>query len=53
MAREPPLGAYLDTATPAEATLLENILDVEILHASKVLTEKVIASLHAKQAGVL
>jgi len=26
---------------------------VEILRASKVLTEKVIASLHAKQAGVL
>ena len=30
-----------------------NILGVEILKASKVLTEKVIASLHAKQAGVL
>ena len=30
-----------------------NILGVEILWASKVLTEKVIASLHAKQAGVL
>jgi uncharacterized protein YuzE len=30
-----------------------NILGVEILRASKVLTEKVIASLHAKQAGVL
>ena len=30
-----------------------NILGVEILRASKVLTAKVIASLHAKQAGVL
>ena len=30
-----------------------NILRVEILRASEVLTEKVIASLHAKQAGVL
>jgi uncharacterized protein YuzE len=30
-----------------------NILGVEILRASKVLTEKVIASLHVKQAGVL
>jgi uncharacterized protein YuzE len=30
-----------------------NILGVEILRASKVLTERVIASLHAKQAGVL
>jgi uncharacterized protein YuzE len=30
-----------------------NILGVEILRASKVLTEKIIASLHAKQAGVL
>jgi uncharacterized protein YuzE len=30
-----------------------NILGVEILRASKLLTEKVIASLHAKQAGVL
>jgi uncharacterized protein YuzE len=30
-----------------------NILGVEILRATKVLTEKVIASLHAKQAGVL
>jgi uncharacterized protein YuzE len=30
-----------------------DILGVEILRASKVLTEKVIASLHAKQAGVL
>jgi uncharacterized protein YuzE len=30
-----------------------NILGLEILRASKVLTEKVIASLHAKQAGVL
>jgi uncharacterized protein YuzE len=30
-----------------------DILSVEILRASKVLTEKVIASLHAKQAGVL
>jgi uncharacterized protein YuzE len=30
-----------------------NILGVEIIRASKVLTEKVIASLHAKQAGVL
>jgi uncharacterized protein YuzE len=30
-----------------------NILRVEVLRASKVLTEKVIASLHAKQAGVL
>ncbi len=30
-----------------------NILGVEILKVSKVLTEKVIASLHAKQAGVL
>jgi len=30
-----------------------NILGVEILRASKVLAEKVIASLHAKQAGVL
>jgi uncharacterized protein YuzE len=30
-----------------------NILGVEILRASKVLTEKVIASLHAKQAGVM
>ena len=30
-----------------------NILGVEIFGASKVLTEKVIASLHAKQAGVL
>jgi uncharacterized protein YuzE len=30
-----------------------NILGVEILRASKVLMEKVIASLHAKQAGVL
>jgi uncharacterized protein YuzE len=30
-----------------------NILGVEILRASKVLTGKVIASLHAKQAGVL
>jgi uncharacterized protein YuzE len=30
-----------------------NILGVEILQASKVLTEKVIASLHAKQARVL
>jgi uncharacterized protein YuzE len=30
-----------------------NILGVEILRASKVLTEKVIALLHAKQAGVL
>jgi uncharacterized protein YuzE len=29
-----------------------NILGVEILRASKVLTEKVIASLHAKWAGV-
>jgi uncharacterized protein YuzE len=31
----------------------ENILGVEIIRASKVLTEEVIASLHAKQAGVL
>jgi uncharacterized protein YuzE len=30
-----------------------NILGVEILRASKVLTGKVIAPLHAKQAGVL
>ena len=30
-----------------------NILGVEILRPSKVLTAKVIASLHAKQAGVL
>jgi uncharacterized protein YuzE len=30
-----------------------NILGVEILRASKTLTEKVIASLHAKQAGIL
>ncbi|MBI3302248.1 MAG: DUF2283 domain-containing protein [Deltaproteobacteria bacterium] len=30
-----------------------NILGVEILRASKVLTEKVIASIHAKQAGML
>jgi uncharacterized protein YuzE len=30
-----------------------NILGVEILRASKILTEKVIATLHAKQAGVL
>jgi uncharacterized protein YuzE len=30
-----------------------NILGVEILRASKILTEKAIASLHAKQAGVL
>ena len=30
-----------------------NILGIEILRASKVLTEKVIASLHARQAGVL
>jgi uncharacterized protein YuzE len=30
-----------------------NILGVEILRASKVLTEKVIASLHAREAGVL
>jgi uncharacterized protein YuzE len=30
-----------------------NILGVEILRASKALTEKAIASLHAKQAGVL
>ena len=30
-----------------------NILGVEILQVSKLLTEKVIASLHAKQAGVL
>ena len=30
-----------------------NILGIEILRASLVLTEKVIASLHAKQAGVL
>ena len=30
-----------------------NILGVEILRASEVLTEKVIASLHAKQAGVI
>jgi uncharacterized protein YuzE len=30
-----------------------NILSVEILRASKVLTEKVIVPLHAKQAGVL
>ena len=30
-----------------------NILGVEIIRASKVLSEKVIASLHAKQAGVL
>jgi uncharacterized protein YuzE len=30
-----------------------NILGVEILRASKVFTEQVIASLHAKQAGVL
>jgi uncharacterized protein YuzE len=30
-----------------------NILGVEILRASEVLMEKVIASLHAKQAGVL
>jgi uncharacterized protein YuzE len=30
-----------------------NILGVEILRASEVLTEKVIASLHAKQAGML
>ena len=30
-----------------------NILGVELLRASKVLTQKVIASLHAKQAGVL
>jgi uncharacterized protein YuzE len=30
-----------------------NILGAEILRASKVLTEKVIASLHAQQAGVL
>jgi hypothetical protein len=30
-----------------------NILGVETLRASKVLTEKVIASLHAKQAEVL
>ena len=29
-----------------------NILGVEILRASKVLTQNVIASLHAKQAGV-
>jgi uncharacterized protein YuzE len=30
-----------------------NILGVEILGASKVLTEKVITLLHAKQVGVL
>jgi uncharacterized protein YuzE len=30
-----------------------SILGVQILRASKVLPEKVIASLHAKQAGVL
>jgi uncharacterized protein YuzE len=30
-----------------------NLLGVAILRASKVLTEKVIASRHAKQAGVL
>ena len=30
-----------------------DILGVEILRASKVLTEQVIASLHTKQAGVL
>ena len=30
-----------------------DILGIEILRASKVPTEKVIASLHAKQAGVL
>jgi uncharacterized protein YuzE len=30
-----------------------NIRGVEILRASEVLTEKVIASLHAKQAGML
>jgi uncharacterized protein YuzE len=30
-----------------------NILGVEILQGSEVLTEKVIASLHAKQTGVL
>jgi len=30
-----------------------NILGVEILQASRVIPEKVIASLHAKQAGVL
>ena len=30
-----------------------DILGVEILHASEVLSTKVIASLHAKQAGVL
>lgn len=30
-----------------------NILGVEILRASTVLTERVIASLHAKQSGVL
>ena len=30
-----------------------NILGVEILRASKLFTEKVIATLHAKQAGVL
>jgi uncharacterized protein YuzE len=30
-----------------------NVLGVEILRASKVLTGKIIASLHAKQAGVL
>ena len=29
-----------------------DILGLEILHASKVLTESVISSLHAKQAGV-
>ncbi len=29
------------------------VVGVEVLHASKVLTNKVIASLHAHQAGVL
>lgn len=31
----------------------ENIVGVEILRASKVLADKVVASLHAKQVGVL
>jgi hypothetical protein len=46
-------GSIPGHGDPGRGPLLENILDVEILHASKVLTEKVIASLHAKQAGVL
>jgi uncharacterized protein YuzE len=37
----------------AEFSDVGSILGIEILRASKVLTAKVIASLHAKQAGVL